>query len=76
MPWASAFIGRASAFIVHNFITDKWIAMSSNSHMKIYVSVPGISMLVSPIESTVHIHDTADISCKIVTHKVGTDNTG
>ena len=39
MPWASAFIGRASAFIVHNFTTEKWKARSGKSYENLLVSL-------------------------------------
>ena len=41
-PWVSAFIGRTSAFIGHNFITDKWKKQGRAKHMKIYLSVPAM----------------------------------
>ena len=37
-PWASAFIGRTSAFIVHNFIMDRWKSKSGKSHENLFVS--------------------------------------
>ena len=36
--WTSAFIGLACAFIVHNFIRDKWKARSSKSYENLFVS--------------------------------------
>ena len=45
MPWASAFIGQASGYIVHNFIKDKWKLKSGKSFEYLFVSPSPLHIL-------------------------------